>query len=46
MAIAASGVATRSELLQLSGGRRAIREKTVRAALARLLEAAQATRAG
>ena len=46
MAIAASGVATRSELLQLSGDRRAIREKTVRAALARLLEAAQATRAG
>jgi len=46
MAIAASGAATRSELLQLSGDRRAIREKTVQAALARLLEAAQATRTG
>ena len=46
MAIAASGAATRSELLQLSGDRRAIREKTVQAALARLLEAAQAMRAG
>ena len=45
MAIAASGAATRSELLQLSGDRRAIRGKTVQAALARLLEAAQAMRA-
>jgi len=41
MALARSGAATRSELLQLSGDRRAIREQTVRAALARLLEAAQ-----
>ena len=46
MAIAASSAATRSELLQLSGDRRAIREKTVQAALARLLAAAQAMRAG
>ncbi|HKX43495.1 MAG TPA: CinA family protein [Burkholderiaceae bacterium] len=42
MALARTGAVTRSELLQLTGDRRAIREQTVRAALARLLDAAQA----
>ena len=42
MALARGGTATRSELLQLRGDRRSIREQTVRAALARLLETAQA----
>jgi len=41
MALARTGAATRSELLQLSGDRRAIREQTVRSALARLVEAAR-----
>jgi len=41
MTLARTGAATRSELLQLSGDRRAIREQTVRSALARLVEAAR-----
>ena len=40
MALARTGAATRSELLQLGGDRRAIREQTVRAALASLLDVA------